>query len=82
MLTSQQREFSRLVIAVHLAGGKLEGILSAIAESVQHRTSIDAWMIDNFYERWYRFEDAITRLKGTTIWRSVDVADEASEDDD
>jgi len=80
MLTSQQREFSRLTISCHVAGGKLEGILSAMAECVQHTGGIEPWQVDQFYERWYRLCDALARLKATAQWRSVDVAD--SEDVD
>lgn len=54
---------------------KLEGVLIAMAEQVTVSNHLPAELVDNFYDRWYRAEDAITRLKGTEIWHSVDVDD-------
>lgn len=79
MLSRQQREFGLLAIRAITRAMKLVGVVEAITEAYQLQGHIPVWLIDHYYDRWYRFEDALTRLKATAIWRSVDVDDVTSE---
>jgi len=76
-MNSHQREFRRQLLFAMTRLQKLAGALEVIGDAVTWTDrGIDPWMIDSFYDRWYRAEDALTRLKATVVWRSVDVGDD------
>jgi len=76
-MSAQQREFRRQLLEAMTRLQKLAGTLEIIGDAVTWtERGIDPWMVDSFYDRWYRMEDALTRLKATAIWRSVDVDDD------
>lgn len=80
-MSTQQREFRRLLLEAMTRLQKLAGALEVIGDGVSWQHGITPWMIDSFYDRWYRAEDALTRLKATAIWRSVDVEDDFPDDE-
>lgn len=79
MTTSKQLEFRRQLIHAVTRLWKLDSIIVLIGEQVQFNGCIEDWAIDHFYDRWYSFEDALTRLKATSTWQCADFEDEVTD---
>lgn len=75
MMKYQQREFCSRVLDVCVRTNKFCGHLIWLAERVQLGAPLHGADVDCFYDRWYRLEDAIKRLKETATWQCVDVED-------
>lgn len=81
-MTNQQREFRRLGWRLVTRLWKLHGHLVWLMERVQHGDELDGTAVDCLYDRWYNLSDALDAFRRSSIWRSVDVVDDASTEAD
>lgn len=81
-MTNQQREFRRLGWRLVTRIWKFHGHLTWLMERVQYGDELDGTAVDTLYDRWYNLSDALDAFRRSSIWRSVDVVDDASTEAD
>lgn len=73
--TTRPSSFIRATVRALVRMNKVGGTLEYIAEQVQYGRPIPGELIDEYYHRMWRLEDALAELRRTPQWQDSDVED-------